>query len=100
MKLANIVSILLLLLSWIFSGCHRGLVATTPIPPNQEGVEIYPSKKHIWIPGRHRFRNGNHNFRSGRYRPKSNDKPVLIAPHWKKTPRGYVWVPARWKKFG
>jgi hypothetical protein len=100
MKLANIISILVLLSSVCITGCHRGVVATTPVPPSQEGVEIYPSKKRVWTPGSHQYRNGNHNFRSGRYRPKSNDKPVFVAPHWRKTPKGYVWVPARWKKFG
>jgi hypothetical protein len=93
-------SIIILLSSACITGCHRGLVATTPIPPQQEGVEIYPSRRRIWIPGKHQFsKKGNNNFRSGRYRAKSNDKPILIAAHWKKTPRGYVWVPARWKKF-
>lgn len=99
MKIASSVVVIFLFSSLGISGCHRGLVATTPIPPHQKGVEIYPSKKHIWVTGKHKYRNGSHSFRRGRYHPKSNDKPVLIAAHWEKTSAGYVWVPARWKKF-
>lgn len=95
--LANKIVVLLLLTSVCITGCHRGLVATTPVPPHQRGVEIYPSKKHVWVSGKYKYRNGNHNFRKGRYQPKSNDKPVLVLAHWEKTSQGYVWVPARWR---
>lgn len=95
---ARCVTVLLISATGLM-GCHRGVVPTMPVPPQQAGVEIYPSKKRIWVPGDHHVRKGKHTFRRGRYRAKSHDKPVVIAAHWKKTPRGYVWVPAKWRKF-
>jgi hypothetical protein len=96
--LRNIAAIGILALSMMM-GCHRGVVATTPLDAKSDVEEIYPSKRKIWVPGKVSYRKGKYFWRNGRYKAKSYDKPVLVAAHWKKTPRGYVWKPARWRKF-
>jgi hypothetical protein len=97
--LENIVIVIFSVSSAFITGCHRGLVATTPVPPQQEGVEIYPSRKHIWVSGKHRFNNGGKSiFRRGRFRPKSNDTPRAIIVHRKRTSNGPLWVPGKSKK--
>jgi hypothetical protein len=82
-----------------FSGCHKKLVATLPVPPQQTAVEISPSKHHVWIPGKYVYKKGKHRWRNGRYRDQSASKPIFVAGHWKQTGKGFVWVRGKWKKF-
>jgi hypothetical protein len=83
----------------LIQGCHKGVVATTPVPPQQQGVVITPSPRHVWRAGKVNYRRGNYFWRRGSYKAKSNNKPIYVAGHWKQTEAGYVWVRGRWQKF-
>jgi hypothetical protein len=80
-------------------GCHKKLVPTDPVPPHQAGIEIFPSRYSVWVPGKVVYKKGKYRWRNGRYHDQSATKPVFVAGHWKQTSNGYKWVKGRWKKF-
>lgn len=75
-------------------------VPDPPPPTRVEAVPRAPGRYHVWIPGRWAWdlRANRYAWRPGVYhRLRHPTHRYWVAGAWQSTPRGYVYVPGRWR---
>ena len=56
-----------------------------------------PSRRHVWVSGYHRWDGHAYVWEPGRYEVLPREHAVWVAPRYRHTHDGYVFVEGRWK---
>ncbi|MBC7891410.1 MAG: YXWGXW repeat-containing protein [Sphingobacteriaceae bacterium] len=80
----------------LLSAC-TATVRTAPPPVQTEVIPVAPGPRYAWVPGRHVRRGRSYVWQPGYYQAAPRAGRVYTQGYWRQGPRGYRWVPGRWR---
>ena len=75
----------------------RVYVPVPPPPPPAEVVGVAPSRRHVWIPGYHRWDGTAHVWVPGHWVLRPRARAHWVAGQWARHHRGYYWIEGHWR---